>query len=96
MKVLQLSARYSLDGIIVTSETWKTGRRICNILLKSYITFKIQQYTPHPSATDTVKLFSVAYKSRDCAFHFNLGNEVCDNVLYASMGLGFFEGENIG
>lgn len=61
-----------------------------------YIAFKIQRYTPHPNATDTEKLFSVAYKSRDCAFHFNSGNEVYDNALYASIGLGFFEGENMG
>lgn len=63
------------------------------MLLKSYITFKIQRYIPHPSATDIVKLFSVTYKSRDSAFHCNSGNEICDN---ASVGLGFIEGENIG
>lgn len=63
-----------------TSETWKRGSRICNMLLNSYITFKIQRFTPHPNATDTVELFSVGYKSRDCAFHCNLGNEICDNA----------------
>lgn len=66
------------------------------MLLKSYVTFKIQRYTPHPNATDAVKLFSVAYKSRDCAFLCIWATRFVTMPCNTSMGLGFFEGENIG